>query len=146
MSKTNGSEEDVEATAVEVPSEVKQLRGKRKSEEGRRLQEELEGQNMVRGVDMEQGPAQRTRASRKSLDALDNPHRGEGEDMATQRKSKTRKQKKDSAVEKGGQKKSSKRKHKETPTSRSCPEVLSPGGNPSGKKLKPVNIVLASSD
>ena len=125
-------EEEVGATTVEVPAEVRHFRGKRKSEEGRRLQEELESQNIVRGAGTEQGPAQRTRASRRSLDAGDDLHRGEGEVLATERKAKTRKQKKDGAVEKAGQKKSSKRKLKETSTIRTRPDVASPGDNPSG--------------
>ncbi|KAG0619907.1 hypothetical protein M758_4G174300 [Ceratodon purpureus] len=129
----------VQNEAKEKQMKEKQVKGKRKSLEGRRLQEELEAHGVI-GISGggEHEPAQRTRASRRS---------SEGDDLATQRKSKGRRQK-DCAVEKGGQKKSSKRKSKETPSLRNCPNVGSPGcsPSPSGKKLKPVNSVLESSN
>ncbi|KAG0621716.1 hypothetical protein M758_3G043400 [Ceratodon purpureus] len=129
----------VENEAKEKQVKEKQAKGKRKSLEGRRLQEELEEHGVIgRSGSGEQGPAQRTRASRRS---------SEGDELATKRKSKGKRQK-EGAVEKGGQKKSSKRKSKETPSLRNCPDVGSPGcsPSPSGKKLKPVNSVLESSN
>lgn len=139
-------EGDEGATTVEVHREVKHHRGKRKSEEGRRLQEELEGQNMARVVAMDQGRAQRTRASRRSTDAGDDKHLREGVEQTSYQTHKTKKQKKDNAMERVGEKKSSKRKKKETPTLRSVPDIASPGGSPSGKKLKPMKFVLESSN
>ena len=147
LSTKKKPEGDEGATTVEVNREVKHQRGKRKSEEGRRLQEELEGQNMAKEVATDQGPAQRTRGRRRSTDGGEVQHLGEGVEQASECKHKTRKQKKDNAMERSGEKKSSKRKKKETPTLRSVPEVASPGGgSPSGKKQKPVKFLLESSN
>ena len=106
-------------------------KGQKKDKEGRRKSDRLGGESV--------GPAQRTRASTKSNDA------GEGEDLTPQRKPQTRKSKRAEVTgEKPEQKKKSKRKTHESSSHRPCPDVDSPGGCRSGKKIKPVKFVLES--
>ena len=130
---------------VEAPVVGKQVKGKRKSEEGRRLQEELEGQRMAGRLSVaDTGPAQRTRASRRSLGGEDDGTEAVGEGEG-QRRAKNRKPKK-REVEKLASKSGGKRKSKESPSLRSGPNFASPVDSPSGKKLKPVKSVLEASN
>ena len=122
------------------------MKEKKKGQEGMKARKDT---TMPRRSDRlgvpEVGPAQRTRASKKCAEVEEDDDKGE--DSIAQCKSQKKKQKKgNKPVEKHGQKTSSKRKTKEGTTVRSCPEITNPGGNRSGKKLKPVKFVLEASN